>query len=41
MQQQLHNGVDIVVADGLVPIWHQDICNHHDDVARFAYIQSA
>ena len=21
--------VNIVVGDGLMPIWHQDICNHH------------
>ena len=26
----------MVVADGLVPNWHQDICNHRDDVALFA-----
>ena len=24
--------VNMVVADGLVPIWHQDICNHHVDI---------
>ena len=24
----------MVVADGLVPIWCQDTCNHPDDVAR-------
>ena len=28
-----HIWVSMVVADGLVPIWHQDICNHHDDVS--------
>ena len=27
-----HWRVSMVVADVLVPIWHQDICNHHDDV---------
>ena len=29
--------VGMVVADGLVPIWHQDICNHHDYVAIDVY----
>ena len=24
--------VRMFVADGLVPIWRQDICNHHDDI---------
>ena len=28
-----HNWVSVVVADGLVAIWHQGICNHRDDVA--------
>ena len=27
-----HSPVIIMVADGLVPIWLQDICNHQDDV---------
>ena len=26
-----HSRVIMVVADGLVPIWHQDICNYLDD----------
>ena len=30
-----HCRISIVVADGLVPIWHQDICNHIDDVGYF------
>ena len=24
-----------VVFDGMVLIWHQDICNHHEDVGYF------
>ena len=31
----------MMVADGLVPIWHQDIYNHYDDVTRSVYIKSA
>ena len=26
-----------VVADGLAPIWRQDICNNHDDIDQSAY----
>ena len=35
-----HNGVNIVVADGLGPNRCQDICNHRDDIAQAAYIRS-
>ena len=28
----LYSIVSMVVADGLAPIWRQNICNHHDDV---------
>ena len=24
----------MVVADALVPLWRQDICNYHDDAGR-------
>ena len=27
--------VNIVVADGPVPVWRQDVCNHHDDVSQW------
>ena len=30
---QSHDGVTTVDADGLVPVWHQVISNHHDDVS--------
>ena len=30
--------VNIVVADDLTPVWHQDICNYHGDVATNAQI---
>ena len=33
-----YNPVSLVVADGLVPIWHQDICNHHDDVIQWVHV---
>ena len=33
-----YNGVIMMVADVLVPIWHQDICNHHDNVAYLIHI---
>ena len=29
-----------MIADGLVPIWHQGISNHNNDVDRSAYIRS-
>ena len=31
----------MVVAEGLVPILHQGICSHHDDVGQSAYSHSA
>ena len=31
-------GMSMIVADGLVPIWHQGICNDHDDVGRVIHI---
>ena len=31
----------MVVADDMVPIWHQGICSHHDDVGRSAYSHSS
>ena len=34
-------GITSVVADGLVPIWHQNICNHHDDLGKSTYVGSA
>ena len=30
----------VSLADGLVLIWHQDICNHQDDIAHSIYISS-
>ena len=35
-----HIGVSMVVADGLAPIWHQDICNHPDDMGQSVYLKS-
>ena len=35
-----HSPVSMVVADGLVPIWHQDICNNRDDLVRSSYIRT-
>ena len=35
------NQVSMEVVDGMLPIWHQDICTHHDDVGRSAYIKSS
>ena len=32
-----HSPVSKIIADGLVPIWHQDIYNHLDSVARATY----
>ena len=39
MQHRSHTQVIMVIADGLVPIWHQGICNHHDDVGRLAHVR--
>ena len=33
--------VSMVVADGLVPVWYQDISNIHDDVDCWLCIKSA
>ena len=41
MCQHNHNRVSMVVADDMVRIWRQDICNHRDDIARTAYVRSA
>ena len=30
----------MMVADGMVPIWHQDIGSHRDDLAHLAYIRN-
>ena len=35
-----HNQLSIVVANVLVPIWHQDIYNHHDEGECSVYIRS-
>ena len=32
ISQWSYSGVSMVVADGLAPIWCQDISNHHDDI---------
>ena len=32
--------ITMVAADGLVPIWHQDICNHHDNLSKSTQIRS-
>ena len=34
-----HSQVSLVVADGLAPIWCQDICNYHDDVGQTAHVK--
>ena len=31
--------VSMVVADGLAPIWRQDICNHHDGIGWLACLK--
>ena len=36
-----HRWTNMVVVDGLAPIWRHNICNHRDGVARSAYIRSA
>ena len=41
MWQYSHSRVTLVVADGLAPIWHQDIYNHRDDGTRWAYTKIA
>ena len=33
-----HSQVIMVVADGLVPVWHQGIGSHHGDTGRSTYI---
>ena len=38
---ELHCCHSMLVVDDLVPIWHQDICNHHDDICQSAYIKSS
>ena len=32
-----HSQMIIMVADALVPIWHQGICNRHDRVSQWSY----
>ena len=32
--------VNMVVVDGLTPVGHQDIFNHHDDVGLFVHLKS-
>ena len=31
--------VSMVVADDLVPIWRQGICNHHDGIGRSVHVR--
>ena len=38
MIQWSQYGVIMVVVDGLVPIWHQAINNHHDDVSYLQHV---
>ena len=33
-----HYWVSMVLADGLVPVWHQAIRNHHDDIGQMGHI---
>ena len=37
----LYNNIEdnMMVSDGLVPIWCQAICNHHDDIGLSVYIK--
>ena len=35
-----HSWGSMVVADGLAPIWCQDIYNHHDDIGQLANVSS-
>ena len=35
-----HTWVIMMVVDVLVPIWHQDISNHYDDIGHTMYIRS-
>ena len=30
----------MVVADALMSIWNQGICNHHNEAGRFVYVRS-
>ena len=39
MWQYGHSRLSMLVVDALVPIWHQDICNHCDHGARSVYIR--
>ena len=39
MWQYGHSRLSMFVVDALVPIWHQDICNHCDHGARSVYIR--
>ena len=34
-----HSRVSMMVADDLVPMWHQGICNHHDDISMLGVSQ--
>ena len=31
----------MVVADGLIHIWGQDICNYHDDIDQSMHVRGA
>ena len=35
------NWVSMVVADGLVPMWHQEFGNNHDNIGWSEYTQNA
>ena len=35
-----HNGVSVLVADGLVPVWCQGVCNHHEKVGRWPLVRN-
>ena len=36
-----HWGVSTVIADGLVPFWHREICNHHEVIGRLVCLRSS
>ena len=35
-----HRWISMLVADGLMPIWHQAICNHHCGAGRSVHTRS-
>ena len=42
MSRNIHVAIIIMpAADGLTPIWRQDICNHRDYVTQSVFIRSA